>query len=85
MNNLNAMIARNPQVVVPGHMTLNAQVNASAIRYTRDSLLAFEQELTKAADSTALIEAMNELYPDAGMGIALQIGAKVAIGEMEWS
>ncbi|WP_228391087.1 MBL fold metallo-hydrolase [Pseudomonas lactis] len=84
VNNLNAMIARKPQVVVPGHLTPNAQVNASAIHYTRDYLLAFEHELAKAADSAAVIEAMTQLYPDAGMGIALQLGAKVAKDEMEW-
>ena len=32
----------------------------------------------------ALIAAMTARYPDAGMGVALQIGAKVATGEMKW-
>lgn len=81
---LNAMLARNPSVVVPGHMAPTAVTDASAIRYTREYLLAFEEELGKAADSTALIAAMRARYPDAGMGIALEIGAKVAKGEMEW-
>jgi glyoxylase-like metal-dependent hydrolase (beta-lactamase superfamily II) len=81
---LDAMAARKPVVVVPGHMALGAATDASAIRYTRDYLLAFEEELAKAADSAALIEAMTKRYPDAGMGVALQIGAKVAKGEMKW-
>ena len=71
-------------VVVPGHMKPATVTDASAIRYTRDYLLAFEEELGKAADSAALIAAMTARYPDAGMGVALQIGAKVAKGEMEW-
>jgi len=58
--------------------------DATAIRYTRDYLVAFEEELVKAADSAALISAMTKRYPDAGMGVALQIGAKVAKGEMQW-
>jgi hypothetical protein len=78
------MVARKPEIVVPGHLALNAAINASAIRYTRDYLLAFEEELAKAVDSAALIEAMTRRYPDAGMGVALQIGAKVAKGEMKW-
>ncbi|MBU1332993.1 MAG: MBL fold metallo-hydrolase [Gammaproteobacteria bacterium] len=82
--NLDAMLARKPSVVVPGHMKPATVTDASAIRYTRDYLLAFEEELGKAADSTALIAAMTARYPDAGMGVALQIGAKVAKGEMEW-
>ncbi len=36
-------------------------------------LLAFEEELSKAADSAALIEAMTRRYPNAGMGVALQV------------
>lgn len=84
VRNLDAMLARNPSVVVPGHMKPATVTDASAIRYTRDYLLAFEEELGKAADSTALIAAMTARYPDAGMGVALQIGAKVAKGEMEW-
>lgn len=81
---LDAMVARKPAVVVPGHMAPSAAIDASAIRYTRDYLVAFEEELAKATDSAALIAAMTKRYPDAGMGVALQIGAKVAKGEMKW-
>ena len=84
LKNLAAMAARKPAVVVPGHMTPGAATDASAIHYTRDYLMAFEEELAKAADSTALIAAMTKHYPSTGMGVALQIGAKVAKGEMKW-
>jgi glyoxylase-like metal-dependent hydrolase (beta-lactamase superfamily II) len=81
---LDAMAARRPVTVVPGHMAPGAPTDATAIRYTRDYLLAFEEEVAKAADSAALIAAMTKRYPSAGMGVALQIGAKVAKGEMNW-
>ncbi|WP_304187681.1 MBL fold metallo-hydrolase [Phenylobacterium aquaticum] len=81
---LDAMAARKPAVVVPGHMTPTAPTGLAALIYTRDYLLAFEAELAKAKDSAALIAAMTARYPDAGMGVALQIGAKVATGEMKW-
>jgi glyoxylase-like metal-dependent hydrolase (beta-lactamase superfamily II) len=81
---LDAMLARAPAVVVPGHMRPTAPTGAVALTYTRDYLLAFEQELAKAKDSATLIAAMTARYPDAGMGVALQIGAKVATGEMKW-
>ena len=84
VKNLDAMAARKPAVVVPGHMAPSAATDASAIRYTRDYLVAFEEELAKATDSAALIAAMTKRYPNAGMGVALQIGAKVAKGEMKW-
>lgn len=81
---LDAMAARKPAVVIPGHMAPTAAIDVAAIRYTRDYLVAFEEELAKAADSAALVAAMTRRYPTAGMGVALQIGAKVAKGEMKW-
>ncbi|MGJ7580913.1 MBL fold metallo-hydrolase [Variovorax sp. RHLX14] len=81
---LDAIAARKPAVVVPGHMAPAAAIDASSIAYTRVYLIAFEEELAKAADSAALIAAMTKRYPTAGMGVALQIGAKVAKGEMKW-
>jgi glyoxylase-like metal-dependent hydrolase (beta-lactamase superfamily II) len=81
---LDEMAARKPRVVIPGHLAPGAATDATAIRYTRDYLVAFEEELAKAADSAALIDAMTRRYPNAGMGVALQIGAKVAKGEMQW-
>ena len=81
---LEALIAHAPSVVVPGHMTPMAPTGVAAVTYTRDYLLAFEAELAKATDSAGLIAAMTALYPDAGMGVALQIGGKVTTGEMAW-
>lgn len=81
---LDAIAARRPAVVVPGHMAVNGALDASAIAYTRGYLVAFEEEVAKAPDSAALIAAMTKRYPDAGLPVALQIGAKVAKGEMKW-
>jgi len=82
--NLAALAARKPSVVVAGHAMDGAAPDASAIAYTRDYLIAFEDELARAKDSAELIAAMKVRYPGAGMGIALDIGAKVAKGEMKW-
>jgi hypothetical protein len=58
--------------------------DASVLRYTRDYLQRFETELPRAANAAALIETMKAAYPQAGLGIALDIGAKVNKGEMKW-
>jgi hypothetical protein len=84
IKNLDAIAARKSAVIVPGHMAPGAVTDASSITYTRDYLLAFEEELAKAEGSEALVAAMTRRYPNAGMGVALQIGAKVAKGEMKW-
>jgi glyoxylase-like metal-dependent hydrolase (beta-lactamase superfamily II) len=82
--NLDALAKRGPQIVIPGHLAEGAACDASAISYTREYLLAFEQDLATSADSGSLIAAMKRRYPQAGMGVALEIGAKVAKGEMKW-
>jgi glyoxylase-like metal-dependent hydrolase (beta-lactamase superfamily II) len=84
LENLDALAARDPAIVVPGHAADGAAADASAIAFTRDYLLAFEAELAQASDGGALIAAMQRRYPNAGMGVALDIGAKVAKGEMKW-
>ncbi|WP_276318470.1 hypothetical protein [Sphingomonas sp. UV9] len=33
---------------------------------------------------TMVVLQVTALYPDVGMGVALQVGAKVATGEMTW-
>ncbi len=84
INTLESMAARKPSVVVPGHLSEADSVDASSITYTRDYLLAFEEERIKAKSSAELITAMSTRYPAASMEVALQIGAKVALGEMKW-
>ena len=85
VSNLEKIAARNPAIVVPGHMTGGAAADISGIEYTKAYLLAFEEELAKAKDSAALIAAMNNRFPALAMDVALNIGAKVATGEMKWS
>jgi glyoxylase-like metal-dependent hydrolase (beta-lactamase superfamily II) len=82
--NLDVIAARNPAIVVAGHMTPTAAADASAITHTKAWLLAFEEELAKAADSAALNLAMKARFPNLGMEVAIDIGAKVATGEMKW-
>lgn len=81
---LDEMRALQPTLVVPGHMAAGTATDASAITYTRDYLKRFEVELPKAANGAELIATMQKAYPTAGLGMALDIGAKVNKGEMKW-
>jgi glyoxylase-like metal-dependent hydrolase (beta-lactamase superfamily II) len=81
---LDEMSALDPELVVPGHRLPGSAADPTAITATREYLLAFDQELAKAADGAALTAALTARYPDRGMLIAAQIGAKVAKGEMTW-
>lgn len=82
--NLQTIAARKPSVVVPGHMAVDAATDVSAVEFTIAYLTAFEEELATAKDSTALKAAMESRFPGLGMGVALDIGSKVATGEMKW-
>ena len=82
--NLDAIIARAPEVVVPGHMTPDAPLGLEAVAFTKAYLLAVEDALAKATTSKDLHAEMTARYPDLGMGVALDIGAKVLTGEMKW-
>jgi glyoxylase-like metal-dependent hydrolase (beta-lactamase superfamily II) len=84
LKNLDLIAARKPAIVVAGHMTPDAKTNLSGIDHTRAYLLAFEEELAKKSDSAALNAAMKARFPGLGMAVALDIGAKVATGEMKW-
>ncbi|MBJ7537499.1 MBL fold metallo-hydrolase [Marinomonas transparens] len=81
---LDSILARKPEIVIPGHMTVDAKTDVSAVTYTQTYLKAFEEELAKVDNSADLIDAMTKLYPDAGLGVALQIGSKVNTNEMKW-
>jgi glyoxylase-like metal-dependent hydrolase (beta-lactamase superfamily II) len=81
---LAAMAALQPLRVIPGHSRADAPQDATQLRWTQDYLARFEAELPKAANAAALIATMQQAYPEAGLGIALDIGAKVNKGEMKW-
>ena len=63
---------------------VEAATDGSALAFTRSYLLAFEEALAAGGDAAALKAAMLTRFPGLGMDIALDIGAKVATGEMVW-
>lgn len=81
---LDGIIARAPKIVVPGHQTAGAPQGLEAVKFTRDYLLAFEEAMSKSKDSGELIAAMTEQFPDLADISSLELGAKVAKGEMKW-
>ncbi|WP_029001101.1 MBL fold metallo-hydrolase [Azohydromonas australica] len=81
---LGDIAALQPAVVVPGHSAPGQVQDISQVAYTQAYLQRWDVELKKAGNSTTLVEAMKKAYPTAGLGIALDIGAKVGTGEMKW-
>lgn len=81
---LSDIAALQPAVVVPGHSAPGQAQDLSQVAFTQAYLQRWDAELGKAIDSAALIATMKAAYPTAGLGVALDIGAKVGKGEMKW-
>ncbi|HGM5581781.1 TPA: MBL fold metallo-hydrolase [Pseudomonas putida] len=73
-----------PRTVIPGHYLGQSSRSLEAVRFTAGYIRAFDSETAKAGDSAALIAAMTKRYPDLADESSLELGAKVAKGEMKW-
>jgi len=73
-----------PRTVIPGHYLGDSSRSLDAVRFTAGYIRDFDTEAAKAADSTALIAAMKQRYPNLADESSLELGAKVAKGEMKW-
>lgn len=85
---LDSIEALRPELVVPGHFLPNPDgtrpFTVNAISFTRDYLTTFDREASVSPDSSALIAAMKNHYPQLAGVAGLELSAKVAKGEMEW-
>jgi len=80
LNSINKIRELKPSVVIPGHSKIGAPLNAtSAVDFTENYLLVFEEELKKAKDPDSLINAMKERFPSADFLLALERGAKANV------
>ena len=80
LNSLNKIRELKPSVVIPGHSKVGAPLDATtAVDFTENYLLAFEEELKKAKDPDSLIKAMKERFPSADLLLAIERGAKANV------
>ena len=80
LNSLQRIRELKPSVVIPGHSKVGAPLDANtAVDFTENYLLAFEEELTKAKDPDSLINAMRGRFPSADFLLALERGAKANV------
>src|SRR5260221_9724677 len=80
LNSLNKIRTLKPSVVIPGHSKVGAPLDAStAVDFTENYLLAFEEELKKAKDPDSFINTMKERFPSADLLLAIERGAKANV------
>ncbi len=81
---LKSIQALQPEIVVPAHMTANAAQGLDAVNFSIDYLTRYEKAVTTSKNSAELIEQMKQQYPALEGTDSLELGAKVAKGEMQW-
>jgi glyoxylase-like metal-dependent hydrolase (beta-lactamase superfamily II) len=80
LNSLHKIRELKPSVVIPGHSKVGASLDAStAVDFTENYLLAFDEELKKAKDPEGLINTMRERFPSADLLLAIERGAKANV------
>jgi glyoxylase-like metal-dependent hydrolase (beta-lactamase superfamily II) len=80
LNSLQKIRELKPSVVIPGHSKVGAPLDAStAVDFTENYLLVFEEELKKAKDPDSFINTMKERFPSADLLLALERGAKANV------
>ena len=80
LNSLNKIRTLKPSVVIPGHSKVGAPLDAStAVDFTENYLLAFEEELKKAKDPDSLVNTMKEKFPSSDLLLAIERGAKANV------
>lgn len=84
LTQLDEILALSPSIVVPGHMKQGQALDSSTIEFTKRYLTDFSLLKSQSKTSKDLIQQLNEKYPNAQLPIALNIGAKVHMGEMKW-
>ncbi|MDX6577668.1 MAG: hypothetical protein QOE96_3621 [Blastocatellia bacterium] len=77
LNSLNKIRGLKPSIVIPGHSKVGASLDATtAVDFTENYLLVFEEELKKAKDADSLINTMKERFPSTDLVLAIERGAK---------
>lgn len=80
LNSINKIRELKPSVVIPGHSKVGAPLDAStAVDFTENYLLVFDEELKKAKDPNSLINIMKKRFPSADFLLALERGAKANV------
>jgi Zn-dependent hydrolases, including glyoxylases len=80
LNSLQKIRELNPSLVIPGHSKVGAPLDArTAVDFTENYLLVFEQELKTAKDPDSLINTMKEKFPSSDLLLAIERGAKANV------
>jgi glyoxylase-like metal-dependent hydrolase (beta-lactamase superfamily II) len=72
-------------VIIPGHQRPGMPFDCSSFDFTRDYLVATEEELARTEDVAGFYYAMVKRFPEANLFISNEMNANVFKGEMDWN
>ncbi|OGO01939.1 MAG: hypothetical protein A2Y90_00125 [Chloroflexi bacterium RBG_13_52_12] len=73
------------EVVIPGHQKPGMPFDSSSFSFTRDYLVATDEELPKTKDVAGFYYAMVKRFPDANLFISNEMNSGVFKGGMDWN
>ena len=73
------------EVVIPGHQKPGMPFDSSSFTFTREYLIATEEELSKTEDEAGFYYAMVKRFPDANLFISNEMNAGFFKGGMDWN
>ena len=73
------------EVIIPGHQKPGMPFDSSSFDFTREYLVATEEELARANDVAGFYYAMVKRFPEANLFISNEMNANVFKGDMNWN
>lgn len=73
------------EIIIPGHQKPGMPFDTSSFNFTRDYLIATEEELAKTKDVAGFYYAMVQRFPDANLFISNEMNSNVFKGDMNWN
>ncbi len=73
-----------PKIVIPAHSKDTSELNINSVIHVKEYLNNYLRSKQESVNSEELIKKIQNLYPLATFNLALELGAKVNMGEMKW-
>jgi len=75
----------NAEVIIPGHQKPGMPFDSSSFDFTKEYLVATEEELARTKDVASFYYAMVKRFPEANLFISNEMNANVFKGGMNWN
>ena len=86
VKDIEGIYALEPEVVVPGHMKEGCELDLTGLKFTKDYLLATEEEIEKTTTPGEFYYHMAERFPGASLNhLSNEMNAEVFKGGRDWA